>query len=122
MNEQIKPIEEYPGYFVSNLGKIYTEFRGTKRKELKPHKHKSGYLYANIYRKTDEGERTRHYLRIHRLVYSHFIGDLRDDLTINHIDHIKTNNHFSNLEQITMKENIRKYWKQRRENEKNKAR
>lgn len=120
MNEQeeIKPIEGFPNYFISNTGKIYTEYLG-ERKVLKPRNHKTGYKYAGIYiRENDKSK--RYWLRIHRLVYSHFVGKLNNDLCINHIDANKGNNHYSNLEQITYKENIQKYWKQRKENEKNK--
>jgi hypothetical protein len=121
MKEEIKPIKGFPGYFISNLGHIYTEYRGTGRKQLKLHNHHSGYNYANIYKKGN-GVSERYYIRVHRLVYSHFIGKLDDKLCIDHIDGNKKNNHSTNLQQITVKENIRKYWKKRRENEKNKVR
>jgi hypothetical protein len=121
MKEQIKPIKDFPKYFISNLGNIYTEYWGT-RKLLKPRYHKSGYLYAGIYRKLPNGKSERKWLRIHRLVYQHFIGELDTKLQINHINHNKQDNRVQNLEQVTAKENIRKYWKKRREDEKNKTR
>ena len=116
--EKIKPIKGFPNYFITNDGKVYTEYRGTKRKELKLHQHHTGYNYANIYRKNDDGITERHYIRVHRLVYSHFIGELDNKLCIDHIDSNKKNNHWTNLQQITYQENLQKYWKKRRENEK----
>lgn len=117
--EKIKPIEGFPNYFITNDGKVYTEYRGTKRKELKLHQHHTGYNYANIYKRTD-GITTRHYIRVHRIVYSHFIGELDPKLVVHHKDENKKNNHWTNLKQITHKENLELYWKNRRENEKNK--
>ena len=118
MEEQIKPIKGFPFYFVSNLGKIYTEYWGP-RKELKLQKNKSGYLYCNIYKKHLGAKSTRHYLRVHRLVYGHFIGELEPTLVVDHKDDNKRNNHWTNLQQLTHKQNIQKYWKKRKENEKN---
>lgn len=47
----------------------------------------------------------RKYL-VHRLVYQAFIGELDNTKVINHIDGNPKNNHVSNLEQVTQKENI----------------
>jgi len=47
-----------------------------------------------------------HALSVHRLVYQAYLGELEDDLEINHIDGNRSNNHFSNLEQITHSENV----------------
>ena len=44
----------------------------------------------------------------HRIVYSEFIGKLESNLTIDHIDENKQNNHYSNLEQITSEENSKR--------------
>ena len=43
---------------------------------------------------------------IHRLVYAAFVGPLDRDKVINHIDGNPSNNHPSNLELITQKENM----------------
>ena len=42
---------------------------------------------------------------VHRLVASAFLGDITD-MTVNHIDGNPSNNHVSNLEIVTMKQNI----------------
>jgi hypothetical protein len=48
------------------------------------------------------------FISIHRLVYMHFIGDIPDGYIIDHIDENKSNNHVSNLQLLTTKENIKK--------------
>jgi hypothetical protein len=46
---------------------------------------------------------------IHRLVYKSFIGEIKEDMVIHHIDENRYNNHYSNLLQITQKENAQDY-------------
>lgn len=48
-------------------------------------------------------------IKTHRLVAKYFLKDYEDKLTVNHIDFIKTNNNVSNLEMMTMAENILHY-------------
>lgn len=43
---------------------------------------------------------------IHRAVYQVWVGELKDDLVIEHLDGNPANNHVSNLKQSTQKENI----------------
>jgi len=52
---------------------------------------------------------------IHHLVYDMFIGERDSDMIIDHRDENRNNNHYSNLEQITQKENIERYYKPRAE-------
>ncbi|HEY8366416.1 MAG TPA: NUMOD4 domain-containing protein [Bacteroidia bacterium] len=47
--------------------------------------------------------------KIHRLVAKYFIDGYSDDCVINHIDLNKTNNHVSNLECTTLKDNAMHY-------------
>lgn len=56
---------------------------------------------------------------VHRLVARFFIPmeDTGERMTVNHIDGNKLNNHYTNLEWITYKENIRHYWEARRANQ-----
>ena len=53
------------------------------------------------------------FYKIHYLVYKYFIGDLPKDygkykMVIDHIDDNRGNNHYSNLQLITHKENLEK--------------
>lgn len=56
---------------------------------------------------------------VHRLVARFFIPmeDTGEKMTVNHIDGNKMNNHYTNLEWITYKDNIRHYWDARRANQ-----
>lgn len=86
-------------YSVSNQGNIKS-----KNKILKPYKNKKGYLRIGIYK---NGKRT--IFSIHKLVALFFCEMVGYRPYINHIDLDKTNNHYSNLEYCTAKENTRHY-------------
>lgn len=49
----------------------------------------------------------KYYKYLHRLVAENFLTDFNEDKTINHKDGDKLNNHFDNLECVTIKDNIR---------------
>lgn len=95
MEEIWKPIKGYEErYSISNLGNVKS-----KDRLLKPTNRGVGYLSVclckNNIKKTQD---------IHRLVCSHFIGDV-DNLTVNHKDGNKQNNTLENLEIVTYAEN-----------------
>ena len=48
---------------------------------------------------------------IHRLVYETFVGKIPKGMQINHKDGNKNNNHISNLEVVTPKENTAHAWR-----------
>jgi hypothetical protein len=70
-----------------------------------------GYHWINLRNKLDK---TRgNYLKIHRLVAIEFIPNPRDPKIynqVNHKDGVKDNNHVSNLEWMSCKENIQHAW------------
>ena len=99
-----KDIKGYEGkYQVSDTGKVRAlDYHRTGRvKELKLWKTPLGYLMAELW-KDAKGKK----YMVHRLVYQTFIGDIPDDLQVNHIDENKENNHVGNLNLMTSKENI----------------
>jgi len=82
-------------YWVSERGDIYVIRTGYKL-NIKPCK-LSGYYKI--------GKDTGFY-SLHRLVYASFVGDIPEGMQINHIDGDKGNNHISNLELCTARENV----------------
>ena len=49
-------------------------------------------------------------IRVHRLVAKAFLPDWDEDLTVDHIDGDRLNNHYSNLRMLSQPDNVRKYW------------
>jgi len=85
-------------YLISENGDIFSKRSNTI---LLPQVNKGGYLQLTLYL---DGVKTP--CRIHRLVGKYFLEE-KEGLQINHKDGNKLNNHFSNLEYVTSKENHR---------------
>ena len=94
-SEQWRAVEGYPGYEVSNLGRVVGS-----RGELTPARLPKGYLMVNLCK---NGKQKPHY--IHRLVAQAFIPNPENKPQVNHIDGDKNNNRVSNLEWATYLEN-----------------
>lgn len=101
MNEQIwVDIVGYEGdYQISNDGQVKSLKNG-KEKMLSLRQRKDGYLDILL---SNNGIRKRH--QVHKLVAEHFVPGYQEGLVVNHIDENKTNNHASNLEWVTIKQN-----------------
>ena len=102
-------IEGYEGlYKISPLGFVWSVKRRVEHRGrwvtrggrwLKNTPNNQGYEHVSLYK---EGSRTT--FKVHRLVAKYFLkGDLAKE--VNHIDLDKSNNHVSNLELVTAKEN-----------------
>ena len=101
MSEEIwKDIPNYEGYQISNLGRVKSFYR-LKEKILKPSIGHKGY-YRVCLHKNSIGK--RYY--VHRLVWEAFNGQIPENMQVNHINEIKTDNRLSNLNLMTPKENI----------------
>ncbi|MBS4207470.1 NUMOD4 motif-containing HNH endonuclease [Bacillus sp. FJAT-50079] len=101
-----KTIEGASAYEVSNLGRV----RRKAKKDgscLKPTVNGSGYETVKL-KQDENGKYRTHYL--HRVVAEAFIPNLENKIDVNHKDGEKTNNHVSNLEWNTRKENINHAW------------
>lgn len=91
-------------YQISSFGNVKSYRRCKNGKLRKIITDKFGYPAVKIF--TDE---KRINMKIHRLVYSHFVEDkLFKNLDVSHIDGNKENNKVSNLEAISTKELTRK--------------
>ena len=91
---------EETNYEVSALGQV--RHRYTKQIKKLNSGATSPYLLVQIYVK---GGKRKSYL-VHRLVAKYFIPNPDNKEQVNHIDGDKLNNHYSNLEWVTPKENM----------------
>ena len=94
----MKQIAGYDNYYITKDGKVYN--KKTER-YLKITQRPTGYCVVNL---SKNGAYKSFY--VHRLVAYAFIPNPEGKPYINHIDENKNNNHFSNLEWCTQKENI----------------
>ena len=118
MEEIFKPIVGYEGlYEISNLGRVKGLVKMNRcgnqhgAKSFKPIRERimkewllnrgSGYKAVTLVK-----EGVKKNLLVHRLVALTFIYNSENKLTINHIDGNSKNNHVSNLEWCTQKENV----------------
>lgn len=95
MTEIWKEIKGAKEYFISNLGRV----KGMRGKIMRLAKNRKGYLVCRI-------PNRKYSQSVHRVVATHFIPNPLNLPQVNHIDGRKLNNHHSNLEYVTCKENI----------------
>lgn len=99
--ERVRLIKDYPHYLVTDHGRVYSFF---KNRFLESFTNKQGYMKVSL------GGDNKRAFRVHRLVAMCFIPNRAKTRTqVNHIDHNKLNNHYSNLEWVTPAENIQGY-------------
>lgn len=110
MVETWKDIPDYPGYQVSNMGRVRTfnkvssskryPLRHWQNRILKP-KPLKGYCKVDLWNENGNCE-----FLIHRLVAKAFVlGETADAKFINHKNGVKNDNRADNLEWVTYKEN-----------------
>lgn len=92
-----KKIPDYEELYEINKNGL---IRNSSGKTLSPHFDKDGYLRIDLYKNS---KRTK--FGVHQLVAKTFVDGYFDGAVVNHIDENKQNNHFSNLEWVTVKEN-----------------
>ena len=99
----MKEINGFPGYFVTEDGKVYSNKSGELR-ELKQYIDSQG-KYKNVFLMDMNGQRK--VKTVHRLVAETFIPNSDNLPQVNHIDENKLNNHADNLEWVTAQQNAR---------------
>lgn len=99
MGGEVKAINGYPNYTISNNGEVFSIRRN---KYLKLFKNRKGYLLVSI----TNNKKCKH-ISVHRLVASHFIKNEFNKPQVNHIDGNKCNNNYLNLEWATGSENCK---------------
>ena len=100
-NENWQPVKGYEGlYEVSDLGRVKSLKYG-KERILKTIENTRGYLLVNLCK---DGHAKS--VLIHRLVATAFISNPHNLETVNHKDEVKTNNTVTNLEWMSVKDNL----------------
>jgi hypothetical protein len=94
-------IHDFPDYYIHSDGYVISRKHGKERRLAGSI---SRHGYAQVILMKDCKQKLR---LVHRLVAEHFIDDSKLHLEVNHIDCNKKNNHVSNLEWVTPKENMR---------------
>jgi hypothetical protein len=114
-------INDYPNYFIDNMGNVYSK-KYKKKRKLKPQKvsqSTKGYYQVRLYgeydRRDKKGRKIGKLLYIHRLVWENFVGEIPEDKQIDHIDSDTTNNSVENLQLLTPRQNkikgLDKFWR-----------
>lgn len=91
--KEFKPYDNR--YYVSADGEVYSTY---KNGVLKPCIDRDGYHRVDIHSA---------HMKVHKLVFLTWVGEIEEGKQLNHKDDNKNNNHYSNLYQGTQKENMK---------------
>ncbi len=102
MKERWATVEDFPGYFVSDKGRVRSTllWRGTTERILKPGGNGVGYDFVYLSRNKRAFKRY-----VHRLVAAAFIPNPLTLPEVNHENGIRNDNRASNLTWVTSKQN-----------------
>lgn len=92
VEDDMKEINDYPNYLISNNGKIYNE---DKRRVLKHCKNANGNYYVSLVK---NGVKKNYY--VHRLVFQTYSSIIPDKKQVIHINGDKSNHYIDNLKLI----------------------
>lgn len=107
--EEFKYIKGYRGlYLISSYGRIIS-LQKLEAIQLTPKRNgnmkKNCHYHIDLYK---AGEKSK--FLIHRLVAKHFLKKRKGRNIVDHLDANKCNNRADNLEYVTQKENIQRYY------------
>jgi hypothetical protein len=101
-DDYIEQIINDPNYIIKETGEIITKVTRTGKVSV-------NNVWRNPLKTTKDGYKYISYkykhLRVHRIIYRKFKGELNTKLVINHIDGNPANNHIDNLELVTQGKN-----------------
>jgi hypothetical protein len=93
-------------YTRTRNGKNQTFTASFQEKPLAQTKTRTGYLEVSA---AKNGKRIKHL--VHRLIGMAFVPGYAEDLTINHINGVKTDNRIENLEWVSLADNTKHQWR-----------
>lgn len=108
IQERWHVIDGFENYAVTESGKVYSinpYHRGDKLRKISKRGIYNSKRYLSVSCCKDNKE---YYLQIHRLVGKYFLDGYFDGAEIDHKDNDKHNNHYTNLEWVTHRENMRR--------------
>jgi len=103
IKEWWKESKDYPQYFVSNYGRVFST---RTMRLMKPLKRKDGYISYGF---TINGK-TKSKLG-HQLVLESFVGNCPEGHVGHHKNSLKSDNRLHNLEWVTCSQNVCEAWK-----------
>lgn len=103
-------INGYNNYIITESGKVYSNRRKKDNRfvelKIKGRQYKDRYLSVCLC-----GDNLKYkYVQVHRLVAEYFCDGYFKDAVVNHKDTDIHNNHYTNLEWVTQKDNINKLY------------
>lgn len=98
MCEELKVIDDFPDYLVSNMGYVYSNI---SHRKLKGTIDSDGYVIVGLFKNKKQTKK-----KVHRLVADAFIENPSDLQQVNHKDENPQNNNVENLEWCDCKYNI----------------
>ena len=101
--EEWKQIEEYPRYFVSNMGRIKSTIG--KEKILLPNII-GQYEYVKLYKEPTEESGNFKLIRIHRIVAQYFCEGFNKECEVHHKNSNSRDNRSSNLVCLTREQHM----------------
>ena len=105
MTEEWRSVPGYPGYSVSDLGRVRSWLSGGRILDPQYQQPLGGYVGVKLWRRNDAGERVCQRMNVHSIVMLAFVGPRPDDLHVRHLDGNPVNNRLENLAYGTPREN-----------------